>query len=466
MENGRPAKLGASTSWRGGRSDRMNILLIQPPIDSATRVLWPPVGLGYLATALRRDGHEVFLLDCARERLGDKEFVNRVLSTTPEMVGFSVYTLSVPCVRRLASLVRAHIPGATIVIGGPHISALPDRALRDIPHADYAIRGEGEMPLCLLANGGDKVPAKILGPHFAPNIEDYGIPAWDLIRPHDYAGDRGMEHAQVPVFFSRGCPFPCTFCAAKVTSGQRLRVRSYDHIFTELTLLQRNYGIRDFIIYDEGFGTSKKFIMGFCAELLRRRFDGRLHFGTGVRLDQIDEELLAAVAACNFDRLIALGIESGSQRVLDAMKKRTTLAMIREKVLLMDRMGFQPCGFFILGYPGETRAEMEQTVKLALDLPLRQASFTAFMPLPATEATRQLIESGELPADYDFNIGNGAIAYAPQGMTRHQLQRIRRTATLRFYARPRILFPIINSGRNFRRVLVRALRLFLEDKAA
>ncbi len=450
-------------------------------MDERTRTLWPPIGLAYLATAVRRDGHQAFILDCARDLRSEDDIKFYLLNHNPDIVGLNVYTVTLRQCRRLASIVRTAIPSARLVLGGPHVSALPEKTLDSIPEADFAIRGEGEVPLRkLLAslstgeNVFDTVPGliyrrnntlRINDPYFAPDVTEYGIPAYDLINPSSYWSLRGMKKGQFPVFFSRGCPFPCTFCAAKVTSGQQLRRRSFESIFDELGLLQNKYQVNNFIVYDEGFGTAKSFIMQFCERLKREGFTASFEMGTGIRLDQVDEELLTTIRQAGFNTMIALGIESGSERILKLMKKRTSLQLIREKVLLMRKMGFKPCGYFILGYPTETREEMEATIRLALELPLQEASFTAFMPLPGTEATRWLMENGELPPDFDFSsVTAGSITYAPRGITLEELQSIRRRANLRFYLRPRIILPMLNSVRQIKYVISRFVAMFLRDR--
>jgi len=147
------------------------------------------------------------------------------------------------------------------------------------------------------------------------------------------------------------------------------------------------------------------------------------------------------------------------------MRKGTNQQLIREKITLLDKMGFHPCAYVILGYPTETREEMEATIRMTLELPFRQASYMCFMPLPGTEATEQLIESGELPKDFDYSkLVGGAIAYAPKGMTVAELQDIRRKAILRFFWRPRILWGMMTSWREIVSMVRRLWRIYGKDR--
>ncbi|MFC1521126.1 B12-binding domain-containing radical SAM protein [Elusimicrobiota bacterium] len=445
----------------------MRILLIQPFKDPGlSGESYPPVGLGFLANSLRKSAHEVRILDCLKDNLDFESFEAFIKKESPDLVGISLYSISIPFLPRMLDAIKRVKSDTVVVLGGPHVSSLPHGVLNSFEKVDYAIRGEGEIAIRKLAdtlemkkkdfNGipgliyRDKGEVRVNEPYFPKNIEEYGIPAWDLLRPREYFKYLGVGKDTVPVFFSRGCPFPCTFCAAKVTSGQRLRRRGLDHIFEELHLLQREHGIKKFVIEDEGFGVDKRFIMDFCDRVKKDNLKAIFAMGVGMRLDIVDEELLNKMKDSGFERTIVLGIESGSERILGLMKKKTNLKMIRSKVDFMDKMGFNPCGYFILGYPSETREEMEQTVQLALKLKIREASFTAFQPLPNTEATQALMETGELPKDFDFAVvGQNAITYAPKGMSIEELAHIRKNAILRFYMRPRVLLSYFTSKHRF-----------------
>jgi len=458
----------------------MKVLLVQPFKDFGIfGESYPPAGLGYLATAVKEGGHQVSILDCLKDNYNYKKFLQEVKKISPDLIGISLFSISISFVKKMVDMVKEELPKTIIVLGGPHVSSLPNRVLKNFEKVDFAVRGEGEIPLRQLVKALDsrersfsQIPGliyrenneiRVNEPYFPPNIEEYGFPAWDLIKPSEYFKYLSMGSGTVPVFFSRGCPFQCTFCAAKVTSGQRLRRRGLDHIFSELHFLQKEYGIKRFVIEDEGFGVTKKFIMDFCQRIKRENFKADFALGVGMRLDFIDQELLEAMKAAGFEKEIVLGIESGSERILKLMKKEINLDMVWEKVNLMNRMGFEPNGYFILGYPGETKEEMEKTIKLALKLGIREASFTAFQPLPATEATNALIASKELPEDYDFTlVAQNKVVYAPKGMTTEELEGVRKRAILRFYLRPRTLLRYFKSFSAFMYAFKKVIAVFFK----
>lgn len=456
----------------------MKILLVQPFKDPGLfGESYLPVGLGYLATAVRKSGHSPYIIDCLKDNHDYESFTKAAKAISPDLVGINLYSISIPFINKMMEMIKSEMPNTIIVLGGPHISSLPEGVLNYFKKADFAIRGEGEVPLRALADcleSGSRNFAEIPGliywksgeivmnePYFAKNIEEYGFPAWDLINPPEYFKYVIIGHKSIPVFFSRGCPFPCTFCAAKVTSGQQLRRRGLDHIFTELHFLQKEYGIKRFIIEDEGFGVTKKFIMDFCERVRAEKLKVKFAMGVGMRLDIVDEELLESMAKSNFEKVIALGLESGSERILKLMKKQINLDLVWEKVNLMNSMGFEPTGYFILGYPSETREEMEETIRLAFKLPIKEASFTAFQPLPATEATNTLIANKELPEDFDFTVlAQNKIVYAPCGMSLKQLEQIRKKAILRFYLRPKTLMRYFMSWQSFKYAFKKVIAVF------
>jgi radical SAM superfamily enzyme YgiQ (UPF0313 family) len=159
----------------------------------------------------------------------------------------------------------------------------------------------------------------------------------------------------------------------------------------------------------------------------------------GIRIDSLDRELLSLMKQSGL-YLISLGIESGSDRVLKMMKKNLEVSEIREKIRLISESGLATAGFFILGFPGETKQEILETVKFSRQLKLLRANYFTYLPFPGTESYAGLLASGELDrVDWDrFYFMNAA--YTPKGITRKELKKLQRGAFLRFYLRPGILW--------------------------
>ena len=250
--------------------------------------------------------------------------------------------------------------------------------------------------------------------------------------------------------------------------GKRIRKRSVKNILEEIEYLSGNYGIKIFDIPDENFTFDNNYVSEFCQAVIDR-FGRRFEFflPNGMRLDSLNRDLLLLMRQAGFRREIAVGIESGSERILKLMKKSLSLDMVREKIRLMNDNGFRPIGYFILGFPGETVEDIRKTINFALKLKLCAAAFTPFAPMPGTEATDELIRNGELPADFDFTeVTSDRIAYAPSGMTRKELDRMRKFALLKFNLRPHILWYYLKNYNAFKFGLTKFISLFIKGGQA
>jgi len=482
----------------------VKVLLVAPAKDNSSGLAqFPPIGLGYLATALRRAGYlDVDILDCLAEGLDLDGFSRRLEAERPDVVGITTWSLSVGDVAESLRVTREILPKAVTVIGGPHPSAIGPGVLDDFPLADYAFRGEAEAGLPLLVDlvsgkagvgpedipglmwkevagkggeekgvrgsGGD-VPENVLRETpqaFVDDLDRLGLPSWDLIRPERYAlAGSLIRKGTACIVTTRGCPFPCTFCSAYLTAGRRVRRRSVEDVIREIRLLMDNHGIRRFVVFDENITFHHDHIKGICRAVINEGLDIEFELPNGIRLDTLDMDLLTLMRRAGFSERVAVGIESGSERVLKLMKKGLTKEKIREKVDLLNRAGFRPIGYFILGFPTETRSEMEETVSFAISLRLYRAGFMPFHPLPGTESYRVLVERGELPAGFDFTrLSTDSVPYAPEGLTPGELEGIRKRAVLRFNLRPRVLFDYVRDYNSLRFAMKKFRSIFLVDR--
>ncbi len=454
------------------------IMLVLPPAPAHYVV--PPVGLGYLATSLRQQGFsDIAILDGQKLRLTRKTFVEILLRDKPDFVGIQVFSSGFTTARRAAQLVRQTLPNTVVVVGGPHVTATAERALLDLPEADYGFCGEAEpgLPLLLKPGAGRSmetlagIPGLIYrdGDVIRTNpravVQDLaalGFPAWDLMPPNTYPdspqGAIYRNYPTAPVLTSRGCPYDCTFCGSPVNMTRQYRTRPIAHVLDEVELLCRQYGVREIHIIDDMFSLQKERVMAFCDGLVERRLRISYTFPNGLRLNSLDREMLLRMKETGV-YAFTVGIESGSDRILQAMKKGLTADFIRRQVTLIAECGLEPSGFFILGFPGETREDMEATLRFSRSLPLVRAHFSNYLPLPGTESTRELYERGEVqPGNWDA-LAYYDVPYAPKGMTPSELKKLQRKAFLRFYLRPRILLKLvleIKSLRHLRGLVSRA----------
>ncbi|MGC8657788.1 MAG: B12-binding domain-containing radical SAM protein [Desulfomonilaceae bacterium] len=430
----------------------------------------PPVGLGYLATALRREGfNDVAIVDSIKEKLDGPRFINRIKELSPRVIGFQVFSSDFSSVKQLSRMAKEVLPASLIVVGGPHVSARAEESLSDFPDADYGFQGEAEVGFPLFARRvinsenipNEKIPGliyrngneiKAVSRVFVENLDKLGFPAWDLMAPNTYPdAPQGAFYEKfpiAPIATSRGCPYNCAFCGSPVNMGNRLRFRSLQSVFAEMELLYEDYGVREFHFIDDMFNASKKRVIEFCEMLAQRNWDISYTFPNGLRLNTLDEESLAWMKKTGA-YAFTVGIESGSQRILDRMNKKLTLEMIRQKVNLVAQAGIAPSGFFLLGFPGETKEDMKRTLEFAKSLPLKRAHFSNFLPLPGTLATKRLLDSGEIKSPNWEELSYSNTPYSPQGVTKEQLKAFQRRAFLEFHLRPKILFKMVREIRSW-----------------
>jgi len=417
----------------------MRVLLIQPN-RPGVNADFPPMGLMYLATALRTHGHEPSILDAKLCNLNAAAVSGYVADNKPDMIGISVLSAALHQTKDVIREIRK-VSKAQIVCGGHHVTGVGPRAIDELG-ADFCIAGEGERALPMLANGSPKqtIPGLIWrsrvgtlwsnDPDDIQDIDALGWPAWDLCPPAWYWDRPVFPRGICWVLTSRGCPFRCGFC---VKLGRKLRTRPVESVYAEIEWLDKTYGCNLFVTLDEGFAMNVGRAKAIARHFIAQGNHYRYMVGTGFRLSVLDEELLDVLAEARFLKVSAVGIESASDRVRKLMNKNLSDEDIRSGVTMMQKHGWQTYGLFILGYPGDTRAEMWSNLKLAIDLRLDGAQFNPFIPLPGTPAVDQLQASGELPADFDFGqMSQDCVLYAPPGMTKKDIIRFKQWAAVRF----------------------------------
>ena len=462
------------------RSKTMPKIMLFLPSASAHYVT-PPIGLGYLAAALKKAGfEEVAILDGQKENLSFSELEQRLINDKPDVIGVQIFSLGYSTARAAIGLVRRLLPETIIIVGGPHVTATADRVLADLTEADYGFIGEAEPGLPLLLQKlfrGREVPVKdipgliyrhegkvVVNPRgLVLDLDSLGFPAWECMPPNTYPdAPQGAFYERfpiAPILTSRGCPFDCTFCGSPVNMTKRYRERSIPNVLAEIEMLQQKYGIREIHVIDDMFSLHKQRVLDFCGGLLARKIDISYTFPNGLRLDTLDKEILTLMKKTGA-YAFTVGIESGSERILKLMKKKLTLELIREKVELIRDCNLEPSGFFIVGFQGETREDIEATIQFAKSLPLKRAHFSNYLPLPGTESTNELIRTGEIQAGNWDELAYYKVPYSPKGISKTELKSYQRKAFLGFYLRPHIILKMFSELRSFhhlRSIVFRAI---------
>jgi radical SAM superfamily enzyme YgiQ (UPF0313 family) len=425
----------------------------------------PNLGLGYIASVSVREGHEVTVLNCIKEKMGVDGFADYLHSRTFDVIGFQMFSYDLSVVAKMLAVIRSLPPAVVTVAGGAHPSGDPSGVMVELPELDFAFKGEAEIGfvrlLKILEQGGDLATVPGLAyreegavlvnpPQVVDDLDTLPLPAWDLLLPETYPeaphGAFTRNFPTAPIIVTRGCPCQCTFCSGKSITGTRVRKRSIANVMVELELLAAR-GVREFHVEDENFTLDKKLVIEFCKTLQRSGLNMSWSLPSGVRIDTLDNELLDQMERSGCYSL-ALGIEFGSNRTLAATRKGLTVELVRQKMELFKGRSIKVTGFFLLGIPGESLEEMQQTVELALELPLDRAQFNNFMPLPGSPLWESLSQEGRLGnVDWDrFFVHD--VAFCDEGIRPEQLKQLQRRAYLRFYLRPRIIFSLLREIRS------------------
>ena len=463
----------------------MKILLVRPFVPHSKRLnVVPPIGLGYLSSALRKEGFDAEIVDCVAREYQANEFTKFIDEKKPSVIGFQTYSQDVNAVNQCIDIAKKLNPSTIIIVGGPHPSGVGKEIFKHLPKIDFAFCGESEKGLVSLASLIDKrkeisddelvsVPGllwkskdaiKSNDPIFVKELDEFDFPDWDFIDPRTYPGaPQGIIFKNLPVapvIATRGCPCPCSFCAGHTVTGRLIRKRSVKNVIAEIELLNKKYGVKEIHIVDDNFSSDKNYVKEFCEALLEKDLGISWCCPNGLRLDTLTEDMVILMkkAGCYY---ISLGIESGVDRILKAMRKNITVELITKKVNMIKGTGLDVNGFFIIGYPGETEADILETIKFAKRLPLTRTAFHIFLPLPNTEAYRKLIESGDLK-EPDWNtFAPESVPYVAQGFTKPQLEGLQRKAQWEFYLRLKTMFSLLTKIKSFSQIVYIMKRVVL-----
>jgi len=383
----------------------------------------PPIGLGYLATYLHSQGFGVALLDAEHYGLTPAEISEVVNSLAPRFLGVNLLT---PTYGLTRSLLREIDPRIRIVVGGPHVDAMDLKAFRDLGRGQpfYAVLGNGEFKLAALLEGVEdrgRIPGvatysegRFTTVPDAPNDNHWNPRDLDALPflnrsflPTDpfYSEDR----IEANVLASRGCPFHCTFCAGASSSVRSVRRRSAENLLAEIEELRESSGVSAIRFVDDLFFPSSSLLAEFSR--LRRVSAGAAGFAwqSTARVDLVNKggETLATALAVSGCRQLSLGIESGSPRIQAYIHKGVLPDDARRVVRLLSRAGIRASAYFVVGFPGESEAEIRSTFELFRELrtlsarimgrPSRsrfRANIFQFLPFPGTIEWQRLLAAG------------------------------------------------------------------------
>jgi anaerobic magnesium-protoporphyrin IX monomethyl ester cyclase len=440
----------------------MKIVLINPPLKTMEMfgleiergASQPPLGLCYIAAVARSNGYEIEILDAEALGLSEKECAKKIIELNANVLGLTATTSAIKTASRIAETVKIQRPDCLTVLGGCHVTAIPEITLKRCPSIDVAVIGEGERTFIelLRAFKENKSFENIDGIAFRKdglirrtrervrihNLDELPMPAWDLLpelRTHYQVQFHSRIHTpSFSLVTSRGCLGTCRFCP-KTTFGSHITHHSGKGTFEMVSYLRQKYGIRSILFDEDNLLFPHDRIIEFSNLMIDAELD--VDWACLTRVDSVPEWLLKKIQYAGCWQLL-FGIESGSQRILNFIGKNITLSKISRAVHSACDVGISPKGFFILGLPTETHETIQETINFMLELPLDDITFCYFTPFPGTEFANSAHLYGKMLGDWDkMNLYEPS--FIPNDLTEDDLIQYGKLCTKLFYSRQRIL---------------------------
>ncbi len=386
-------------------------------------IVIPPLGLGYIAAVLEREGFKSSIIDANLLRLSNEKIVNQIPENS-KLVGIYLNSFTYKTVKNLTLLIREKLKNCTIVLGGPLPTAEPEMILSEIS-CDGVIRGEGEYSVLGIMQNIKKglfpFEGEVSGAVFYSSDSNKGIvrnpviridnldglpfPAYHLLPQFKFYKGRLRKSPSAPIVTSRGCAYHCIFCCKNVFE-KKITFRSSQDVLDEIDYLVKQYGIRQLDILDDHFACDQKRMHDIFDGIIRKKYNLAINMQSGIRTELLDEPLLDKMKKAGVYKL-AFGIESADKEVLSICHKQINLDKVKDVVSLAKKKGFLVYGFFIIGLPGETEEAFERTLNYAKTLKFDVANFCMAVPFMGTELYRMVKEKGRFLVDMTRNISSG-----------------------------------------------------------
>jgi radical SAM superfamily enzyme YgiQ (UPF0313 family) len=447
-------------SWEQDQHDFMNQrvpLLRWLKIKPLVNVV-PSPSLLYLAPFVIEDGHEVAYIEGLFHTFEDT--LKMLEQQKPDLVGVTITSVDWENSRWMLNEMKSRFPGTFFVAGGIHPTLWGERCLKECEGLDCLVYGEGEHTFRELVAARseekplDGIPGLI---HRSGNavlrnpprpvveeIDTLPFPAHSLAPPSKYLPSptfyNRLPHANI--IGARGCPYECIFCH----TDRHTRMRSAENITDEIQWLVKHQGVRDIAFWDDTFTLSEERVKAFCDQMEKKGLD--VDWAVNARVDRVTEDMLARMKRAGCWRIL-FGVESGVQKNLDTLKKRTTLDQIRRAVSATSALGMEAYGTFMFGIPGETFEDGLATIDFACSLDLDYAVFVNLTPLPGSEVYNDLLAGRIKPSKFTkdrFNFKN--VSFVPDGMTEDQIRFLIQEGHRRFYMRPKLVWKKIRRMRS------------------
>ena len=440
----------------------MKVVLLNPPLKTMEMLgleikigaSQPPLGLCYIAASIRATGYNVQILDAEALGLSEIDCANKIMELGANILGITATTAAVHTAARIAEAVKRANPNCLTILGGCHVSALPEITLENFPSIDVAVIGEGEITLneLLRTIENNSIFEDVDGIAYRKNgmiirtqrrarihsLDELPMPAWDLLPdPSTHYQVQFHSRLQTPSFSlvtSRGCVGNCRFCP-KAVFGSYVVAHSGERTFEMVKCLREKYGIRSILFDEDNLLVPHTRVLKFSDLMINEELD--VSWACLTRVDSIPKSVLNKIRKAGCWQLL-FGIESGSQKILDFIGKRITLDEVRSAINRACDFGLSPKGFFILGHPTETHETIKETIEFILELPLDDITICYFTPFPGCEFANIASPYGKVTNDWN-KMTLYEPSFIPHGLTEEELIYYGKQCVKLFYSRKKII---------------------------
>jgi radical SAM superfamily enzyme YgiQ (UPF0313 family) len=436
----------------------LQVTLVNPPYRTRPHQHppFPPLGIGYLAAVLEKNGFKVEVIDCQASRYTYDDYKREIAKRKPDIIGTTAPTRLYNSAKEILKISKEAHPNAVTLLGGAHVTFWNEKALQECPQLDVVVRKEGEYTMLELAQrieaGKDisdvagttqrKGDGFIFNPDrpYIENLDELPFPArhlWDI----------DAIRAQEDMFYlitTRGCSAWCNFCAAVRIFGRKFRMRSVQNVVDELEFLHKTYKAENFTFCDDAFTVDMERAERLCEEINRRGL--KIKWNMGTRVDRVTKELLQKMKDAGCISMWC-GLESGAQEVLNDMHKGISTNQTRQALKWVRELGLKPTPNVLLGYPGETIESALKTIKFAEEVsPDEMAYVNIATPYPGTPMYDEVMKNGWVRnTNFDDYDATQPIFETPT-MSLQDLQALYDYAFKSFYTRPSYVLRMWRKG--------------------
>lgn len=419
----------------------------------------PPLGLAYIAANLLQNGYEVQVMDILAEGYNNEIFKNqsilyglstedilaRIEKAKPDIIGISVlFSFLILEVFELCEIIKRHFPHIPIVLGGQHPSGAPEDVMK-CEYVDYVIVAESDQSMVFFLeslNGRlprNEVPnlyyresgeikntllrytpvTKGMGWSYytlknagiPDDLDKLPFPAWNIFPLEDYwnsdvriGGGDVVRKRHAVMISTRGCPHACYFCTSPLMSGYRgYRMRKNEEVLREIRWLVSQYGVGEIAFLDDNFFVSKPRVKRLLKMIAKEFPDIYFHVPGGTEVNALDHEMVDLMAEANFYK-VQIAIEAADQGVQNSLiDKKVKVDQVPETIDYLKSRGIETRALFMIGFPGETRAQIQKTIDLAKSLDVDDFYISIVTPLPGTPVYDECIQKGLFVDGFDVN---------------------------------------------------------------